>query len=105
MQKRSMKKFIFLFGFVLLCIQCCKNTKEKQITTVISSKVSPEKKTQLTGRIVHPSSKLYEAARLGWDKLFSTYPAVIVYVQNTEDVKNAVTWALENGIAMRIRSG
>ena len=54
---------------------------------------------------MHPSSKLYEAARLGWDKLFSTYPAVIVYVQNTEDVKNAVTWALENGIAMRIRSG
>ena len=44
MQKGSMKKFIFLFGFLLLSIQCCKNTKEKQIIAAISQQGKSGKK-------------------------------------------------------------
>ncbi|WP_181807288.1 FAD-binding oxidoreductase [Streptomyces shenzhenensis] len=60
---------------------------------------------QLTGRIVRPDDPGYTAARLGWDQLFSHYPLVIVFAQNTQDVVNALTWARQNDVALRIRSG
>lgn len=105
MQKGSMKNFRLLLGVMLLLISSCKSVEKKQILPTNSSELRPAKMVQLTGRIVNPSNKDYETARLGWDKFFSSYPAVIVYVQNPEDVKNAVNWARENGIALRIRSG
>ncbi|WP_316770792.1 FAD-binding oxidoreductase [Streptomyces sasae] len=60
---------------------------------------------QLTGRIVRPEDPGYTDARLGWDQLFSHYPLVIVFAQNTQDVVNALTWARQNNTALRIRSG
>ncbi|MEU9452222.1 FAD-binding oxidoreductase [Streptomyces sp. NPDC048277] len=60
---------------------------------------------QLTGRIVRPHDPGYTDARLGWDQLFSHYPLVIVFAQNTQDVVNALTWARQNDVALRIRSG
>ncbi|MFR9790093.1 FAD-binding oxidoreductase [Streptomyces sp. MB22_4] len=60
---------------------------------------------QLTGRIVRPNDPGYTDARLGWDQLFSHYPLVIVFAQNTQDVVNALTWARQNDVALRIRSG
>ncbi|MET8780589.1 FAD-binding oxidoreductase [Streptomyces sp. NPDC004589] len=60
---------------------------------------------QLTGRIVRPESPDYTAARLGWDQLFSHYPLVIVFAQNTQDVVNALTWARQHDVALRVRSG
>ncbi|MFK0113376.1 FAD-binding oxidoreductase [Streptomyces sp. NPDC091217] len=60
---------------------------------------------QLTGRIVRPEDPGYTDARLGWDQLFSHYPLVIVFAQNTQDVVNAPTWARQNNTALRIRSG
>lgn len=63
----------------------------------------PEAK--LTGRIVRPHDPGYTDARLGWDQLFSHYPLVIVFAQNTQDVVNALTWARQNDVALRIRSG
>ncbi|MFD4229620.1 FAD-binding oxidoreductase [Streptomyces sp. NPDC058545] len=60
---------------------------------------------ELTGRIVRPEDSDYTDARLGWDQLFSHYPLVIVFAQNTQDVVNALTWARQNDVAVRVRSG
>ncbi|MFF8865366.1 FAD-binding oxidoreductase [Streptomyces sp. NPDC015139] len=60
---------------------------------------------KLTGRIVRPEDSGYTDARLGWDQLFSHYPLVIVFAQNTQDVVNALTWARQHDVALRIRSG
>ncbi|MEU1593445.1 FAD-binding oxidoreductase [Streptomyces sp. NPDC005708] len=62
-------------------------------------------RAQLTGRIVHSEDAGYTDARLGWDQLFSHYPLVIVFAQNTQDVVNALTWARQNDVAVRVRSG
>ncbi|MFD0266317.1 FAD-binding oxidoreductase [Streptomyces sp. NPDC127106] len=60
---------------------------------------------QLTGRIVRPDDPGYAGASLGWDELFVRYPLVIVYARNTEDVVNALAWARQNDVAVRVRSG
>ncbi|MGW1886327.1 FAD-binding oxidoreductase [Streptomyces sp. NPDC001970] len=60
---------------------------------------------ELTGRIVRPQDSNYTDARLGWDQLFSHYPLAIVFAQNTQDVVNALTWARQNDVALRVRSG
>ncbi|MFD9267228.1 FAD-binding oxidoreductase [Streptomyces goshikiensis] len=60
---------------------------------------------KLTGRIVRPDDAGYTDARLGWDQLISRYPLVIVFAQNTQDVVNALTWARQNDVALRVRSG
>ncbi|RLP95139.1 FAD-binding oxidoreductase [Micromonospora sp. BL4] len=59
----------------------------------------------LTGRIVRPQSPDYASASLGWDELFVHYPLVIVFAQETRDVVNALTWARQNDVALRVRSG
>ncbi|MFG1654795.1 FAD-binding oxidoreductase [Micromonospora sp. NPDC049275] len=61
--------------------------------------------TELTGRIVRPQDPGYANASLGWDELFVRYPLVIVFAQNTQDVVNALTWARQNDVALRVRSG
>ncbi|MEU1362307.1 FAD-binding oxidoreductase [Micromonospora zamorensis] len=60
---------------------------------------------QLTGRIVRPESPNYAEASLGWDELFVRYPLVIVFAQETQDVVNALTWARQHDVALRVRSG
>ncbi|MFJ9844330.1 FAD-binding oxidoreductase [Kitasatospora sp. NPDC101155] len=60
---------------------------------------------ELTGRIVRPGDPDFTDARLGWDQLFAHYPLVIVFAQNTQDVVNALTWARQNDVAVRVRSG
>jgi hypothetical protein len=59
----------------------------------------------LTGRIVRPSSPGYAQASLGWDELFVRYPLVIVFAQETQDVVNALAWARQHDVALRVRSG
>ncbi|MGB8505233.1 FAD-binding oxidoreductase [Mycobacterium sp.] len=61
--------------------------------------------TKLTGEVVRPGDSGYEAARVGWNRLYSRYPDAIVFCGDTQDVVNAVRWARENGIALRARSG
>lgn len=63
------------------------------------------KPAKLTGRIVRPNDPGYANASLGWDELFVHYPLVIVYAQETQDVVNALTWARQNDVALRVRSG
>ncbi|WP_405831739.1 FAD-binding oxidoreductase [Streptomyces sp. NBC_01176] len=60
---------------------------------------------KLTGRIVRPNDPDYADASLGWDELFVHYPLVIVYAQRTQDVVNALTWARQHDVALRVRSG
>jgi FAD binding domain len=60
---------------------------------------------ELTGRIVRPQDPDYPKASLGWDELFVHYPLVIVFAQETQDVVNALTWARQNNVALRVRSG
>ena len=60
---------------------------------------------QLTGRIVRPGDPEYAEASLGWDELFVHHPLVIVFAQETQDVVNALTWARQNDVALRVRSG
>ncbi|MEU1521258.1 FAD-binding oxidoreductase [Nocardia rhamnosiphila] len=59
----------------------------------------------LTGRIIRPADAAYTEARLGWDQLFSHYPLAIVFAQETQDVVNALTWARQHDVALRVRSG
>ncbi|GIG89720.1 FAD-binding oxidoreductase [Plantactinospora endophytica] len=60
---------------------------------------------ELTGRIVRPGDPDYPNASLGWDELFTHYPLVIVFAQETQDVVNALTWSRQNDVALRVRSG
>ncbi|GAA4980266.1 FAD-binding oxidoreductase [Actinopolymorpha pittospori] len=69
------------------------------------SKGAKGPRAKLTGRIVRPNDPGYEEASLGWDELFVHYPLVIVYVQETQDVVNALTWARQNNVALRVRAG
>lgn len=72
----------------------------------IESSLGAESPTaELTGRIVRPGNPDYPSASLGWDELFVRYPLVIVFAQETQDVVNALTWARQNNVALRVRSG
>ena len=60
---------------------------------------------ELTGRIVRPGDAEYPAARAGWNLLFTHDPSVIVFAQHTQDVVNALAWARQNDVKVRVRSG
>ncbi|KQL51289.1 FAD-dependent oxidase [Heyndrickxia shackletonii] len=64
-----------------------------------------EKEPELTGRIVVPGDKEYNAARREFNTFFNKFPLVIVFAQNTQDVSNAVHWARYHDVPIRIRSG
>src|ERR1700756_5625319 len=60
---------------------------------------------KLTGEVVRPGDSGYEAARIGWNRLYSRYPEAIVFCRDTRDVVIAVEWARTQGVARRARSG
>lgn len=60
---------------------------------------------KLTGRVVRPGDASYTDDRIDYDQLFSHYPLVIVFAQETQDVVNALTWARQHNVALRVRSG
>src|ERR1700750_455567 len=59
---------------------------------------------ELTGRLVRPCDAEYPVASSGYNRLFSHDPAVIVFAQATQDVVNAVAWARQNDVPLRVRS-
>ncbi|OZB95529.1 FAD-binding oxidoreductase [Paenibacillus sp. XY044] len=61
--------------------------------------------TPLTGRIVVPGNPSYNAARMEYNRRFSKFPRIIVFCKRTQDVINAVKWARERGVRLRVRSG
>ncbi len=60
---------------------------------------------ELTGRVVRPGDGDYPVARAGWNQFFVHKPRVIVFAQETRDVVNALAWARQHGVALRVRSG
>ena len=59
----------------------------------------------LTGDVVVAGDPRYEAARVGYNHLYSHHPQAIVFCSDTTDVVNALTWARHNDVAVRVRSG
>ncbi|MCX8075213.1 MAG: FAD-dependent oxidoreductase [Clostridia bacterium] len=59
----------------------------------------------LTGEIITPSDVLYNEARQVWNGAIQKFPKVIVYCYNKNDVKNAILWAKDKNIGVRIRTG
>ena len=59
----------------------------------------------LTGRVVRPGDSDYPDASKGWNHFFSHKPAAVVYAQDTGDVVNALAWARQQGVPVRVRSG
>ena len=60
---------------------------------------------ELTGRLVRPDDTDYPAESAGYNLLFTHDPAVIVFAQETQDVVNALAWARQNNVTVRVRSG
>lgn len=61
--------------------------------------------TKLTGMVVYPNDPEYQQARMNWNPFTNAFPIVFVFAQNEEDVSNAVRWARENNVPIRMRSG
>lgn len=59
----------------------------------------------LTGKVVTKKSEEYNASIICWNRAIERYPLVIVYCFNEDDVINAIKWARENNIEIRVRSG
>src|SRR6195952_2957245 len=62
-------------------------------------------RSELTGRIVRRGDTNFEAARSNWNLLFSHDPVAVVFAQEAKDVVNALAWARQNDVAVRVRSG
>jgi FAD/FMN-containing dehydrogenase len=60
---------------------------------------------ELTGRIVRAGDVDYPVASAGYNRLFAHDPVMIVFAQETQDVVNAVSWARQNDVPLRARSG
>ncbi len=61
--------------------------------------------TQLTGVVIYPNDSRYTLARMNWNPFTNKFPKVFVFAQRVEDVVNAVRWARENDVPIRMRSG
>ncbi|MGO4442113.1 FAD-binding oxidoreductase [Mycobacterium sp. 2YAF39] len=61
--------------------------------------------TTLTGDVVRQGDSGYDEARTSYNHLFRHHPEAIVFCTETQDVVNALTWARQNGVPFRIRSG
>ena len=60
---------------------------------------------ELTGRIVCRGDADFSVARANWNLLFTHDPVAVVFAQRTQDVVNALAWARQNDVAVRVRSG
>src|SRR6201993_2388822 len=63
------------------------------------------RRVELTGRIVRPGDTDYPTASAGHNLPFTHHPMVIVLAQEAQDVVNALTWARQNNVMVRVRSG
>lgn len=62
-------------------------------------------KAELTGTVIYPNDPAYQQARMNWNPFTNAFPIVFVFAHQKEDVSNAVKWARENNVPIRIRSG
>ncbi len=64
-----------------------------------------QQKVQLTGTVVYPNDPEYQQARMNWNPFTNAFPSVFVFARQVQDVVNAVKWARENRVPIRMRSG
>lgn len=64
-----------------------------------------KQKTKLTGTVIYPNDPEYQWARMNWNPFTNAFPIVFVFAHQVEDVVNAVKWARENSVLIRMRSG
>jgi FAD/FMN-containing dehydrogenase len=64
-----------------------------------------KEKAKLTGIVIRPNDPEYQSARMNWNPATNAFPKVFVFAQNEDDVANAVKWARENNVPIRMRSG
>lgn len=64
-----------------------------------------QQKTELTGTVIYPDNPEYWQARMNWNPFTNKFPIVFVFAERKEDVANAVKWARENNVPIRMRSG
>lgn len=90
---------VFMIKFAIFALLIC------AVAQLCSADSQPCPK--LTGRVVMRGAPDYDKARLVSNYYTSKnrFPRVVVYVQNTQDVQNAVLWARCNKVPIRIRSG
>lgn len=62
-------------------------------------------KTKLTGTVIYPNDPQYQQARMNWNPFTNAFPIAFVFAHQNEDVANAVKWARENNVPIRMRSG
>jgi FAD/FMN-containing dehydrogenase len=60
---------------------------------------------QLTGRVIFKGDPGYKEAVKNWNPYVDTFPLVFVFAQHACDVSNAIKWARENDVPLRVRSG
>jgi FAD/FMN-containing dehydrogenase len=60
---------------------------------------------ELTGTVIRKNDPGYQEARRNWNPYTNAYPLVFVFAHRNEDVANAVKWARENDVPIRMRSG
>lgn len=60
---------------------------------------------KLTGRVIYPTDPGWNGARRNFNQRFDVEPQAIVFCQSTQDVANAVLYAREHKIPLRVRSG
>ncbi|MGG7076548.1 FAD-binding oxidoreductase [Clostridium sardiniense] len=60
---------------------------------------------KLTGIVITRDDFEYEESRLSWNRAIQKYPLVFVYCTEKEDIINAINWARENEVEIRVRSG
>ncbi|WP_057914763.1 FAD-binding oxidoreductase [Peribacillus muralis] len=61
--------------------------------------------TQLTGRVIFKGDPGYKKAIKNWNPYVDVLPLGFVFAQNSFDVSNAIKWARENKVPLRVRSG
>ena len=59
----------------------------------------------LTGEVITKDDFEYEEERKAWNRAIEKYPLVIVYCETEEDIRNAIIFAKNNSLSIRIRSG
>lgn len=64
-----------------------------------------KQKTELTGTVIYPDDPQYQQARMNWNPFTNAFPIVFVFAHQKKDVSNAVKWAKENNVPIRMRSG
>lgn len=61
--------------------------------------------SKLSGNIITKKDKRYKESILSWNRAIKAKPLVIIYCKEDIEVINAINWAKENNVEVRIRSG